>query len=324
MVKKSLILFLTNNCNLNCKYCFVKKEQHQSKLDFTKYKEVIDNNNKQISSITFFGGEPLLYIDLIESIIKYNKEKKYHFQYILNTNAILLNDKIIEFIKKNNILVNASLDGNSISNSYNRFDEILFKKVINNIYKLKQKDIEIIINYVITPNNIDYLYDSLHYFKENSLKKIALLFDYDAIWQEKDLKKLKNQLENSMDIFSDLSNKDFIVYPIYSKILAILENKEIPKCRFGEETIVMSRTGEIYPCISFVDDKAYQMIDFNHHLKNTVNISKCKKCKYLTLCTNNCMCRYKNNPNEIDINCEIEKILIDISSKIIDNWFKNK
>ena len=66
------------------------------------------------------------------------------------------------------------------------------------------------------------------------------------------------------------------------------------------------------------------MIDFNHHLKNTVNISKCKNCKYLTLCTNNCMCRYNNNPNEIDINCEIEKILIDISSKIIDNWFKNK
>ena len=324
MVKKSLILFLTNNCNLNCKYCFVKKEQHQSKLDFTKYKEVIDNNNKQISSITFFGGEPLLYIDLIESIIKYNKEKKYHFQYILNTNATLINDQVMEIIKQNNILVNASLDGNIISNSNNRFGEIIFKKVINNIYKLKQNDIEVIINYVITPNNIDHIYESLHFFKEQSINKIALLFDYEAIWQEKDLIKLKKQLEKSMDIFSDISNKDFIVYPIYSKVLAILENKEIPKCRFGEETIVLSRTGEIYPCISFVDDKGYQMIDFNHHLKNTVNISKCKNCKYLTLCTNNCMCRYNNNPNEIDINCEIEKILIDISSKIIDNWFKNK
>lgn len=324
MVKKSLILFLTNNCNLNCKYCFVKKEQHQSKLDFTKYKEVIDNNNKQISSITFFGGEPLLYIDLIESIIKYNKEKKYHFQYILNTNATLINDQVMEIIKQNNILVNASLDGNIISNSNNRFGEIIFKKVINNIYKLKQNDIEVIINYVITPNNIDHIYESLHFFKEQSINKIALLFDYEAIWQEKDLIKLKKQLEKSMDIFSDISNKDFIVYPIYSKVLAILENKEIPKCRFGEETIVLSRTGEIYPCISFVDDKAYQMIDFNHHLKNTVNISKCKNCKYLTLCTNNCMCRYNNNPNEIDINCEIEKKLIDISSKIIDNWFKNK
>ena len=230
----------------------------------------------------------------------------------------------MEIIKQNNILVNASLDGNIISNSNNRFGEIIFKKVINNIYKLKQNDIEVIINYVITPNNIDHIYESLHFFKEQSINKIALLFDYEAIWQEKDLIKLKKQLEKSMDIFSDISNKDFIVYPIYSKVLAILENKEIPKCRFGEETIVLSRTGEIYPCISFVDDKGYQMIDFNHHLKNTVNISKCKNCKYLTLCTNNCMCRYNNNPNEIDINCEIEKKLIDISSKIIDNWFKNK
>ena len=128
-----------------------------------------------------------------------------------------------------------------------------------------------------------------------------------------------------MDIFSNISNKDFIVYPIYSKVLAILENKEIPKCRFGEETIVLSRTGELYPCISFVDDKNYQMIDFNHHYNNTVNVSKCNNCKYLKLCTNNCMCRYKNNPNnEIDINCEIEKIIIDLAVTIVNNWFKNK
>ena len=228
----------------------------------------------------------------------------------------------MEIIIKNNILVNVSLDGNIISNSFNRFDERIFKKVINNIYNLLKNDIEVIINYVLTPNNIDYLYDSLHFFKEKGLNKIALLFDYEAKWLEKDIKKLKKQLENALDIFSNISNKDFIVYPIYSKIIAILENKEIPKCRFSEETIILSRTGKLYPCLSFIDDKDYQMSNFNHHYKNTVNVSKCNNCKYLSLCTNNCMCRYKNNPNEIDINCEIEKIIIDLSYTIIDNWFK--
>ena len=64
------------------------------------------------------------------------------------------------------------------------------------------------------------------------------------------------------------------------------------------------------------------MDKFNQILNNTVDTTKCHNCKYLPLCTNNCMCRYKNNKNTIDINCEIEKIMIDLSYKIIDSWLK--
>ena len=66
-------LYLTDSCNLNCKYCYEKKFKTNRELSFDNIKKIIDNEIKSKSKesiITFFGGEPLLKKVIIYSCVK--------------------------------------------------------------------------------------------------------------------------------------------------------------------------------------------------------------------------------------------------------------
>ena len=310
MEKIDLVLYLTNKCNLDCKYCFVKKGNDY--LSFEKCKEIIEKYKSVISNIVFFGGEPLLHENLIYQIIDYNR--KYNFNYTINTNATIINEDIISLAKSNNILLNVSLDGNEISNSVNRFGKSQFNKVVHNIKTLIDNDINTIVNYVISPNNIDYFCNSLKYFHEIGIPEICLMINYDIKWSKNDIKKFKSNLFKCKDLLKFLK-----VHPIYDKMDAILRGNQIPKCNFGNDTIVVSPSGKLYPCISFIDNDDYEITTNTVKFKNIIDTSKCINCRYENLCVNNCMCKYTCNTNEseVDISCETEKIFIDMADEML-------
>ena len=209
-----------------------------------------------------------------------------------------------------------------MSNIKNRFDQKIFKVVLKNILYLIDNNVRVIINYVISPNNISYFYDSIIFFKENNIKEVSLLTNFETEWKEKDIIDFKKQLYKCFDIFSKLSNYDFKVYPIFNKVNAIIGNKEVLKCNFGNENIVVSQNGKVYPCVSFTEDDEYVITNKNKKFKNIVDIEKCKNCSYERFCVNNCMCRYKKDINNIDLNCEFEKMFIDFSMDIVKQLLK--
>lgn len=323
MVKnKTLVLYLSNTCNLQCKYCFVQKGNVV--LSLNDYIKVIEMYKHDISNITFFGGEPLLNKDLIKDIVSYNEKNNLKYSYVINTNALLIDDLDIEFYLKYEITLNISLDGNKDSNLENRCNENEFNKIIINVRNVISKGINVYINYVISPNNIKYFHESICYLKKENITKVCLLINYDALWNNKDIELFRNELLKCFDlILEGIQNKDFFIYPIFNKLNAILDGKEIKKCDFGRDTIVVSAAGKLYPCVSFVSNKDYEIKAKEDSFKNIVNIDKCKKCKYIDYCTNNCMCRYiyKNNNNSIDVNCEFEKTFIEYSYLLLKKFF---
>ena len=79
---REYFFFLTNNCPNRCKYCYIdfhSKDMTTEQID--KYMEEL-----KPSRIIFFGGEPLLRLDLIEYTVKkyYGKCK---FQVVTSTMA---------------------------------------------------------------------------------------------------------------------------------------------------------------------------------------------------------------------------------------------
>lgn len=71
------IIHLTDNCNLNCKYCYENKKN--SEIDFEYIKDIIDYEIKQknkFAGLAFYGGEPLLKKELIYKTIEYINSKK--------------------------------------------------------------------------------------------------------------------------------------------------------------------------------------------------------------------------------------------------------
>ena len=126
-----IFFLVTSNCNLQCKYCFQEKEPdlHQRKKTT---KNVIDAlvrycKENQITNISLFGGEPLLYYDLFYYSVTQLKKIIPSIQIGLITNGTLIDKKILEFIQDNNITIALSLDGDKETHDMMRggFDNIM-------------------------------------------------------------------------------------------------------------------------------------------------------------------------------------------------------
>lgn len=107
---KGIILQVTQNCNLRCKYCvysgsYVNRHHNNKRMTLNTAKAAIDffwshSSKSNNLSFGFYGGEPLLEFELIKETVKYIKEKfigkKYTFT--ITTNATLLEEEQIHFL----------------------------------------------------------------------------------------------------------------------------------------------------------------------------------------------------------------------------------
>lgn len=120
---QQLLLQVTQNCNLRCKYCVYsgsyKNRVHSNKrMDFETAKKAVDfysqrNKNLQDVRISFYGGEPLLEMELLEKVTAYSKKvfAGRNLRFNLTTNATLLDERKVAFLLENDFDIVISLDG---------------------------------------------------------------------------------------------------------------------------------------------------------------------------------------------------------------------
>ena len=139
---KTVTLTLTQQCNLNCSYCY---ERHKSprKMDAETAKKIIDyelKNSEDFPFIEFdfFGGEPFLVFDLVQELTEFILENKGNRECIIfaTTNGTLIHGAIQEWLTKHagTFVCGLSLDGTremhnvNRSNSYDSIDLDFFLK----------------------------------------------------------------------------------------------------------------------------------------------------------------------------------------------------
>jgi uncharacterized protein len=124
---QTLVLNLTNQCNLSCQYCYefgadkVATPAGKPKfMDFETAKASVDfllgeSAGRRSVHITFFGGETLMNFPLLNKVVTYATERargqNRSIDFSLTTNATLLTPAIIEFLSRNRIGVTVSMDG---------------------------------------------------------------------------------------------------------------------------------------------------------------------------------------------------------------------
>lgn len=118
-----LVLQVTQNCNLRCKYCvysgsYVNRTHTLKRMKYETAIKAVDfyykrSFRKKEAVIGFYGGEPLLEFELIKSVVKYAENlfagKEVRFN--MTTNATLLNNIVADFLVKHNFNLTISLDG---------------------------------------------------------------------------------------------------------------------------------------------------------------------------------------------------------------------
>lgn len=147
------VLVISQDCNLACKYCYAQQgsygENHSKLMDFETFKQsikfLLSKFPKGINKLQFFGGEPLLNVDLIEKgcewVTEYFNELNIEIpMFSIVTNGTIINDKIINLFNKYSMNVTISLDGNKEVNDINR----VFKTINKSVFEEVKKNIELL------------------------------------------------------------------------------------------------------------------------------------------------------------------------------------
>lgn len=126
------MMVITVRCNQKCKYCQVscaEEEAHQYDMSVeTAYKivDIIMQSPSSSIKIEFQGGESLLNWNTITETVLYaeklNKKYNKQLEFVICSNLTVPIVEKLDFIKKHNILISTSLDGNSdVHNKYRTF-----------------------------------------------------------------------------------------------------------------------------------------------------------------------------------------------------------
>jgi len=151
-----LVIEITQNCNLRCKYCaysgkyFYERKHCNKSINPTIIEKVIKifknmAKSSQIIGITFYGGEPLLKKDLLIKTIKILKQEIDSNKLWVNivTNGTLLDPMFFGKIKQlceENFFFSISIDGPAeIHDRYRRTknDEATHQLIIENLSRIR-------------------------------------------------------------------------------------------------------------------------------------------------------------------------------------------
>lgn len=292
-------LGITHECNLNCAYCYEKDgvRTKKQKMTLPVAKKAIDflvNNSKQnVVSVIFFGGEPLIEFELIYQVVQYCKSlpsltKKFNFG--ITTNATLLDQEKLKYLKSNNFHITISLDGDKHSNAYRLYPNGTesYSAVYDNI-----KNAEFYSQTVFrsTLTNISWnINKNMDYFRNIHKTNKVIFTECDKLKfvDSKTIKKLK---QSYLKLFNEAEKGENSSVPLNCYITAgkiFKSTKIVTGCTTGINYFYISPDGKIYPCNRVI----------NHHkeiifgdLDNGINVEIIKKFRDSLDVNNNLYCK---------------------------------
>jgi uncharacterized protein len=212
---RALQLIVTNKCNFNCEYCFVKsmydsKErtdlQNRStnmKMSFDIAKQSVSNlldllerNGNRYLNIEFFGGEPLLNWPVIEFILETFKNgdpNGVRIIYSITTNGYLITDKMSRLFKNYGVNVTVSFDSLHKINRSAIENEKGGERVKQNLEILKKNGNYVTFNSVLSKETLSE-YDSkalVDIAKYYNIAMIGLVLDLNLEFYENEKNKEK-------------------------------------------------------------------------------------------------------------------------------------
>lgn len=334
----SLHVEITNKCNERCVHCYLPHENRVNHMGTDLFYNILDQcKDMKLLHLTLTGGEPMLHKNFSDFL---KKCKEYNLSVNVLSNLTLLNDEIVEEMKKNRLLgVQVSL----YSMDPRIHDAITktkgsFEITKNAILKLKENDIPLQISCPIMKQNKNSYKEVLNWAKTHN---IHVGFDYVIIARcDNKTKNLISRL--SINDIKKIIKDKIINDPQYLELVEIeAKNKreDTPNdtvCSVCYSSICIAENGNVYPCAGWqgyvvgnVNEESLKDIWFNskniQHLRGLRkrDFQKCIQCPEKGYCTM-CMVRNANeNPsgNHLVINeffCNIAKI----KKEVVQNIYK--
>ncbi len=245
LMQKKLVLrqadiAITFDCQLGCKHCSIsmlKKEKQVLSLEQVN-KVIWQLKKLGVTNINFTGGEPLLKQDVYD-MIKFAHSQQM-FTSILS-NGFMLTDDNVRKLKKSGIdMLIVSIDSADAESHDDNRGKDSFNRVIKGISYAKAHKMEVMIDAVITPDNIS---DGDIKKQIKLAKELGVLIQLNVPcavgkWAGKDEKLLS---KDDQKYFRELLKEDGVRTDRFSNYLST-------KCPAAVERIFITAYGDVLPC----------------------------------------------------------------------------
>lgn len=308
---KEMYLMLTDSCPNRCEYCYIKHKAHPDVMPVELAENIIETNNPD--RIIFFGGEPLLQLDMIQYLIK-KYYGQYKFQVVTSTTVNF--DEFIKFNKEYPLNeIQLSWDGFN----HNRIDSnnnYTAYRVYENIMKAIDEGMKFDIKCVISNNNVSEMVE-LHEMFRDKFKPLGISGQFVIAHRDLYIYDFFKHLKNNLIYTFDLDK----LYMEHLNHLIAYYNKDysFSSCD-GGKYVVYTPKGEVSYCTALSQEDI--KID-SDTLQAPSKDPECMSCKYGFMCDGGCRYEryhaFKENwqYHHLESTCKMTKIWIETIEKFI-------
>lgn len=305
-------LVVTEQCNLDCKYCYMKNNAVYMTLEGIQHYidnvgKIMDIYGSQKYHISYFGGEPLLNWEVVkDAILLFNADPRCESQVII-TNGYLLTQEIVDHCKRHNVAFSWSFDGKYQDKSRpHKIDKDSLSGYMDN--KELLLSVSQSCKVMIDPSNIKTMVENFDFFvNEFQIYNPDYSLVRDDIWSDEDIETFKiesrkladkiiNYFHNNMNV-----SAGFYTLALMDMINSSIHSKRPFGCFAGCQGVGYFPSKEFYPCARFGSSKEFLLMDSeanlqHENIKTLLNpkihdprtYDKCQDCALYNYCNAGC------------------------------------
>ena len=347
---------LTHHCNLACPYCYagaksrgrMDDETAESAIRFA-LAEARDRGVGRLDVI-FFGGEPLLELDLLCRICDRFAEAAsgVEVSFSLSTNGVLLTPEVIERLAGRRIYVSLSLDGPPEVHDRQR----PFPGGRGSSAALAEAAPRLLrwnpcaeARCVITPSSANVADRSVRWIAGMGFAYISTALDYSADWNRESLGEFEASLRRLADWYCARTEAgDPLYVSCFDERIRTRTDEPLrgcDRCGVGLRQYSIAPSGRLYPCVQFVGEDApgeFVIGDIRNGFDEAARVSvynralaakpECAGCAVADRCASWCACTNFAATGGIDrvgpLVCEVERIVLPIADDIGNRLWRRR
>lgn len=249
----SLILLVTDQCNLKCDYCYVNGHLSGSltPADACRARELLPD----LRHVAFGGGEPLIDLGALEDIRTALAEAGgSRTTFGLTTNGTLVDESAADWVAAHIDLVGLSIDGLSDASARHRLHEDgadSTPQALQALRLLLERDTEVTVAMTLLPDTIGGLAESLLELQRMGTSTVALNLAQKAEWSTADWSRLENELVRfRLERGTGPDAGRMLVHPLDRAITVLKGRRSRASCP-GTVGVTLTASGQFMPCDAF-------------------------------------------------------------------------
>jgi len=335
-VRRSIMLMITEKCNLRCTYCY-EDHQRTGSMDFDTAVSILERElpradaGHELIRLEFFGGEIVLNFKLIRQVYEYIEAAypKLDILYAFTTNGTLFQEKEKKWFseRKDQFVCTLSLDGTPQMHDRTRktvwqtgsWELIDMKFFLENWPGCTAK-------MTVSSENLPYLSEGIQYLEKCGFRCKATFASGMNIPMQEFRDILGSELEKLAKYYIENKNQPLCSMLDINPADALYDvEDDFRFCGAGCYKHCYDLSGKWYPCHGLSPlavgeaGKVFEEENFENFHFSKDNPDSCGNCKWILLCPTCYAANYKET-GSIECNrkdmCDINKLCILTSSYI--------